>query len=81
MRDCSRTRCYSSSPLQTPQASAPSPFTPKTIWLELSYERFDFERSPTDSYHLLLLMKDVRALLAVSNGCVYVESHASVTRI
>ena len=27
------------------------------------YERFDFERSPTDSYHLLLLMKDVRALL------------------
>lgn len=28
------------------------------------YERFDFERSPTDPYHLLLLMKDVRALLA-----------------
>jgi len=27
------------------------------------YERFDFERSPTDSYHLLLLMKDVRALM------------------
>lgn len=27
------------------------------------YERFDFERSPTDPYHLLLLMKDVRALL------------------
>lgn len=24
------------------------------------YERFDFERSPTDPYHLLLLMKDVR---------------------
>lgn len=28
------------------------------------YERFDFERSPTDPYHLLLLMKDVRAILA-----------------
>lgn len=28
------------------------------------YERFDFERSPTDPYHLLLLVKDVRALLA-----------------
>lgn len=28
------------------------------------YERFDFERSPTDAYHLLLLMKHVRALLA-----------------
>jgi predicted N-acetyltransferase YhbS len=28
------------------------------------HERFDFERSPTDPYHLLLLMKDVRALLA-----------------
>ena len=27
------------------------------------YERFDFERSPTDAYHLLLLMKNVRALL------------------
>lgn len=27
------------------------------------YERFDFERSPTDSYHLLLLMKDVRVLM------------------
>ena len=27
------------------------------------YERFDFERSPTDPYHLLLLMKDVRAIL------------------
>ena len=26
-------------------------------------ERFEFERSPTDPYHLLLLMKDVRALL------------------
>jgi GNAT superfamily N-acetyltransferase len=28
------------------------------------YERFDFERSPTDPYHLLLLMKDVRAHLS-----------------
>lgn len=28
------------------------------------HERFDFERSPTDPYHLLLLMKNVRALLA-----------------
>lgn len=27
------------------------------------YERFHFVRSPTDPYHLLLLMKDVRALL------------------
>lgn len=27
------------------------------------YERFDFEPSPTDPYHLLLPMKDVRALL------------------
>ena len=27
------------------------------------YERFDFEPSPTDPYHLFLLMKDVRALL------------------
>jgi GNAT superfamily N-acetyltransferase len=27
------------------------------------YERFHFERSPTDRYHLLLLMKDVRAHL------------------
>lgn len=27
------------------------------------YERFDCERSPTDPYHLLLLMKDVRALM------------------
>ena len=28
------------------------------------YERFDFEPSPTDSLHLFLLLKDVRALLA-----------------
>lgn len=28
------------------------------------YERFDFERSPNDPYHLFLLMKDLRALLA-----------------
>ena len=28
------------------------------------YERFDFERSPTDPYHLLLLMKDVREHLS-----------------
>ena len=28
------------------------------------YERFDFEPSPTDPYHLFLLMKDLRALLA-----------------
>lgn len=27
------------------------------------YERFDFEQSPTDPYHLFLLMKDLRALL------------------
>ena len=27
------------------------------------YERFDFEASPTDPYHLFLLMKDIRALL------------------
>lgn len=27
------------------------------------YERFDFECSPTDPYHLFLLMKDIRALL------------------
>lgn len=27
------------------------------------YERFDFEPSPTDPYHLFLLMKDLRALL------------------
>lgn len=27
------------------------------------YERFDFEASPTDPYHLFLLMKDLRALL------------------
>jgi predicted N-acetyltransferase YhbS len=27
------------------------------------YERFDFEPSPTDSYHLFRLLKDVRALL------------------
>ena len=27
------------------------------------YERFDFEHSPTDPYHLFLLMKDLRALL------------------
>jgi len=26
------------------------------------YERFDFMASPTDAYHLMLLMKDVRAL-------------------
>ncbi len=28
------------------------------------YERFHFVRSPTDPYHLLLLMKDVRAYLS-----------------
>ena len=28
------------------------------------YERFDFEPSPTDPLHLLLLMKDARTLLA-----------------
>lgn len=28
------------------------------------YERFGFERSPTDSRHLILLMKDLRKLLA-----------------
>ena len=27
------------------------------------YERFDFIASPTDAYHLILLMKDVRALV------------------
>jgi GNAT superfamily N-acetyltransferase len=27
------------------------------------YERFDFERSPTDPYHLFLLMKDLQALI------------------
>lgn len=27
------------------------------------YERFDFEPSPTDPYHLFLLMKDLRAIL------------------
>jgi GNAT superfamily N-acetyltransferase len=27
------------------------------------YERFDFEPSPTDPYHLLLLMKDVQRLV------------------
>lgn len=27
------------------------------------YERFDFETSPTDPYHLFLLMKDLRAML------------------
>lgn len=27
------------------------------------YERFDFVASPTDAYHLVLLLKDVRALL------------------
>jgi len=27
------------------------------------YEKFDFEPSPTDPYHLFLLMKDLRALL------------------
>lgn len=27
------------------------------------YERYDFEPSPTDPYHLLLLMKDLKALL------------------
>lgn len=28
------------------------------------YEHFNFERSPTDAYHLLLLMKNVRALVS-----------------
>ena len=28
------------------------------------YEQFDFEPSPTDEYHLFLLMKDLKALLA-----------------
>ncbi len=28
------------------------------------YERFGFERSPTDSHHLILLMKDLRKLLS-----------------
>jgi len=27
------------------------------------YERFEFEASPTDPYHLFLLMKDLKALL------------------
>jgi predicted N-acetyltransferase YhbS len=27
------------------------------------YERFDFTASPTDTYHLILLMKDVRVLV------------------
>lgn len=29
------------------------------------YEAFDFEPSPTDPYHLFLLMKDLRALIGV----------------
>jgi len=28
------------------------------------YERFDFRPSPTDAYHLFLLMKDIRRFLA-----------------
>ena len=28
------------------------------------YKRFDFEESPTDPLHLMLLMKDLRAFLA-----------------
>jgi hypothetical protein len=28
------------------------------------YERFGFEPSPTDPHHLILLMKDLRKLLA-----------------
>ncbi len=28
------------------------------------YERFDFEPSPTDPFHLFLLLKDQRAALA-----------------
>ena len=27
------------------------------------YQQFDFEESPTDDYHLFLLMKDLKALL------------------
>ena len=30
----------------------------------LFYERFDFEASPTDPHHLILLMKDLRKLFA-----------------
>ena len=32
------------------------------------YERFDFEASPTDPYHLFLLMKDIKALLSGGEG-------------
>ena len=32
------------------------------------YERFDFIASPTDPYHLVLLLKDVRALLGLKGG-------------
>ncbi len=32
------------------------------------YERFDFIASPTDPYHLALLLKDVRALLGLKRG-------------
>ena len=32
------------------------------------YERFDFMASPTDPYHLVLLMKDLHALLGSKGG-------------
>jgi predicted N-acetyltransferase YhbS len=32
------------------------------------YERFDFEPSPTDAYHLFLLVKDIRRLIGKQGG-------------
>jgi predicted N-acetyltransferase YhbS len=32
------------------------------------YQRFDFIASPTDPYHLALLLKDVRAMLGLKSG-------------
>jgi GNAT superfamily N-acetyltransferase len=39
------------------------------------YERYDFERSPTNSYHLALLVQDIEAALPQSHPSVATRSH------
>ena len=35
------------------------------------YKRFGFEESPTDPLHLILLMKDLRALLSLGGAALF----------
>jgi hypothetical protein len=42
--------------------------TPKTKIRNRWYEHFDFEPSPTDPFHLFLLLKDLKGLLKLPSA-------------